>query len=103
MSRFRRGRYKVLERVSNLVELLISCHPQGFGILLGEVQAPSSREIHEMMNAGRSQLPEDFKATMPNLETEAERIVYDREYFDKSVEMAGGWPHIHFVSQEYKI
>ncbi|MBR1658133.1 MAG: hypothetical protein IJ697_06680 [Synergistaceae bacterium] len=100
MSRFRRGRYKVLERVSNLVELLISCHPQGFGILLGEVQAPSSREIHEMMNAGRSQLPEDFKATMPNLETEAERIVYDREYFDRSVELAGGWGHIHYVSQE---
>ncbi len=39
---------------------------------------------------------------MPNLETEAERIVFDREYFDRSVELAGGWPHIHLVSREYR-
>ena len=85
-----------------LVELLITCHPQGFLMLLGEVSEPTSREIHEMMNAGRSKLPDDFIPTMPNLETEAERIVFDREYFDKSVELAGGWPHIHLVSREYR-
>ena len=90
------------ERVSGLIELIITCHPQGFDVLLGEVEAPSSREIHVMMNSGRSKMPEDFKATMLNLETEAERIVYDREYFDKSVELAGGWPHIHLVSKEYR-
>lgn len=55
-----------------------------------------------MMNAGRDKLPDDFIPTMPNLETEAERIVFDREYFDRSVELAGGWPHIHLVSREYR-
>lgn len=55
-----------------------------------------------MMNAGRSKLPEDFIPTMPNLETEAERIVFDREYFDESVELAGGWPHIYIVSREFR-
>lgn len=91
-----------LNRVTDLVELLITCHPQGFGVLLGDVKEPSSQEIHAMMNAGRTKLPEDFVPTMPNLETEAERIVFDREYFDKSVEIAGGWPHIHLVSREFR-
>lgn len=55
-----------------------------------------------MMNAGRTKLPDDFIPTMPNLETEAERIVFDSEYFDKSVELAGGWPHIYVVSREFR-
>lgn len=55
-----------------------------------------------MMNAGREKLPEDFIPTMRNLETEAERIVFDREYFDRSVELAGGWPHIYLVSHEFR-
>lgn len=98
----RRGFWENLNRVTGLIELIITCHPQGFSLLLGEIDTPTSREIHEMMNAGRSRLPDDFKATMPNLETEAERIVYDREYFDSLVEAAGGWPHINYVSKEFK-
>ena len=102
MRKARRSFWETLNRVMELVELIITCHPQGFGVLLGEVQPPTSLEVHEMMNAGRSKLPDDFIPTMPNLETEAERIVFDREYFDKSVELAGGWPHINLVSREYR-
>ena len=98
----RRSTWEKLNRVSGLIELIIMCHPQGFSLLLGEIELPTSREIHEMMNVGRSKLPEDFRPTMPNLETEAERIVYDREYFDESVKIAGGWPHIHLVANEYR-
>ncbi|MBQ7594136.1 MAG: hypothetical protein IJU48_07270 [Synergistaceae bacterium] len=101
MRQSRKSSWAHLNRVTDLIELLIMCHPQGFQILLGKADEPTSREIHEMMNAGRTKLPEDYIATMPNLETEAERIIFDREYFDKSVEFAGGWPHIHFVSQEF--
>ena len=102
MRKARRSFWEILNRVMELVELLITCHPQGFLVLLGEVAEPTSREIHEMMNAGRDKLPDDFIPTMPNLETEAERIVFDREYFDKSVELAGGWAHIHLVSHEFR-
>lgn len=102
MRRTRKSSWTTLNRVSDLIELLITCHPQGFDVLLGEVEAPSSQEVHVMMNAGRSKMPEDFRATMINIETEAERIVYDREYFDKSVKLAGGWPHINYVSKEFK-
>ena len=102
MRKARRSFWEILNRVMELVELLITCHPQGFGVLLGEVAEPTSEEVHAMMNAGRSKLPDDFIPTMPNLETEAERIVFDREYFDRSVELAGGWPHIHLVSREYR-
>ena len=102
MYRFRKGYYKTLERVSNLIELLISCHPQGFGVLLGEVEAPDSYMIHDMMNSQRVPMPDDFKPATPSNETEAERIVYDREYFDESVKMAGGWAHINMVSKEFK-
>ena len=102
MRKARRSFWENLNRVMELVELLITCHPQGFLVLLGEVQPPTSREIHEMMNAGREKLPEDFIPTMRNLETEAERIIFDREYFDKSVELAGGWPHIYTVSREFR-
>ena len=101
MRNTRRSFWETLNRVMELVELIITCHLQGFRVLLGEVPPPTSREIHEMMNAGRSKLPEDFKATMPNLETEAERIV-DREYFDERVELAGGWQHIYIVSREFR-
>ena len=55
--------WKALDRISNLIELLIMCHPQGFKVLLGEVPPPTSREIHEMMNAGRVKMPDDFKPT----------------------------------------
>ena len=102
MRKARRSFWEILNRVMELVELLITCHPQGFLVLLGEVAEPTSLEIHEMMNAGREKLPEDFIPTMRNLETEAERIVFDREYFDRSVELAGGWPHIYLVSREFR-
>ena len=102
MRKIRKGFCEVLNRVSELIELIITCHPQGFGILLGEVEPPSSVEVHEMMNAGRDKLPEDYVPVMPSLETEAERIVYDREYWDRSVELAGGWGHIYHVSKEYR-
>ena len=45
----RKHLYYELDRVSNLIELLIVCHPRGFSILLGEVNEPLSYEIHEMM------------------------------------------------------
>ena len=102
MSRFRLGYWRTLERVTNLIELLISCHPQGFGVLLGDIEPPDSLMIHEMMNAGRVPMPEDFKPTTPSNETEAERITYDREYFDESVELAGGWAHINKTLRDYK-
>ena len=102
MRRFQKGYWKVLDRVSNLIELLITCHPQGFGVLLGNVSTPSSHEIHEMLNAGRVRMPDDFKPATRSTETEAERIIYDREYFDEAVKMAEGWPHIYIVAREFK-
>ena len=102
MSRFRLGYYRTLDRVINLIELLISCHPQGFSVLLGDVEPPDSKMIHEMMSAGRVPMPDDFKPTTPSNQTEAERIVYDREYFDESVYLAGGWSHIYKITQEYQ-
>ena len=91
-----------LDRVRNLIELLILCHPRGFSILLGEADEPTAREIHEMVDTQRVRMPADFKASTKNTETEAERIVYDSDYFDKSVELAGGWGHIHSVSNEFR-
>ena len=91
-----------LDRVRNLIELLILCHPRGFSILLGEAEVPSAREIHEMVDTQRVRMPADFKAATMNTETEAERIIYDSDYFDKSVEIAGGWGHIHSVSNEFR-
>ncbi len=88
-----------LDRVRNLIELLIQCHPRGFSILLGDAEAPTAREIHEMVDTQRGQMPADFKASTKN--TEAERIIYDGEYFDRSVEIAGGWGHIHSVCNEF--
>ena len=102
MRRSMKSFYEALNRVTYLIEIIIAFHPQGFSLLLGEIEEPTSREIHELMNATRSKMPDGFVPTMLNLETEAERIVFDREYFDKSVDMAGGWPHIHLVSREFK-
>ncbi|MBR1486323.1 MAG: hypothetical protein IJ859_09985 [Synergistaceae bacterium] len=102
MCKSQNGYYKSLERVANLIELLISCHPQGFSILLGEAESPDSKMIHEMMNTKRVPMPDDFKPTTRSDETEAERIVYDREYFDESVKLAGGWAHVNLATQDFK-
>lgn len=102
MRHAKKSSWAILNQVTELIELIITCHPQGFHVLLGEVPPPSSAEIHEMMNAGRSKLPDDFIPTMPSMETEAERIVFDREYFDELVKLAGGWPHIYVVSREFR-
>lgn len=95
-------KYPALERVMELIELLIVCHPQGFGVLLGNVSPPDSLLVHAMMNARREPLPSDFKATARNLESESERIIFDFEYFENSVKLAGGWGHINAVTKEFK-
>ncbi|MBR0150241.1 MAG: hypothetical protein IJP89_02635 [Synergistaceae bacterium] len=94
--------YVTLNKVAGLIEILITCHPQGFGILLGINEPPTSREVHEIFGTLRDKMPDDYKPSMMNLTTEAERIVYDREYFDRLVDLGGGWPHINFVSKEYR-
>ena len=91
------------ERICELIELLISVHPQGFGILLGEAAPPDSREINEMLNTLRSPNPPDFKPTQKGNFTHAERLVIDEEYFNEAVRMAGGWEHINFCSRELKV
>ena len=98
----RQSMWDIQERIAGLVELIIRCHPQGFRLLLGEVEKPNPQDIHEMLNTVRDKLPEDYKATMKNLVTEAERIVFDQEFFDGLIELAGGWKHIHRVSREFK-
>ena len=102
MWRFPKGYHRALERVENLIELLISCHPQGFGVLLGEVEVPDSLMVHAILDSQRVPMPNDFKPTTRSNATEAERIVYDSDYFDESVAIAGGWDHINFVSNEFK-
>ena len=102
MSKKLKSYYKSLERVKYMIELLINCHPLGFKILLGEADAPTSNEIHEMMNSQRVPMPDDFRPTSRSNETEANRIVDDSERFDECVKMAGGWDHIHEVSRTFK-
>ena len=102
LSKHKKFSYRKLDRVVNLIELLLNCHPQGVGVLLGSVEPPHSDLIHAMMNAGRVPMPPDFKASTKSNETEAERIVYDLEYFNYSVKIAGGWSHIYSVTNEFK-
>ena len=92
----------MLDRVANLIELLIMCHVRGFSILLGNFPPPDAQTVHIMMKSCRPLLPDDFQATMRNLETEAERIVFDKDFFDRSVAIAGGWKHINQISREFK-
>lgn len=102
MRRVSRKIWSECDRVASMIELLITCHPKGFNILLGKATPPESIEIHEMMNSQRVEMPSDFKPSTPSNETEAERIVYDSEYFEKTVLLAGGWKHINEVVQEFK-
>ena len=55
-----------------------------------------------MYNAKRVKMPADYKPTQRSNFTEAEQIVYDREYFDEAVNCAGGWANITKTSQEFK-
>ena len=104
MRKARRSLWGILHRVSELLELLIICHPQGFLYCLEKRPRLSQGSFTIMMNAVLDKLPDNFIPTMPHLEPEkeSERIVFYREYFDKSVELAGGWPHIYLVSREFR-
>lgn len=93
---------KDLERVAVLIELLISCHPFGFQVLLGQVEAPDIDLVHEMLESRRVPMPSDFKATMKNNSSLAERKIIDFEYFSRIVEVAGGWRHINLAVNEFK-
>ncbi len=97
-----RGQHPVCDRVAAVIELIISCNPQGFNILMGKVAPPSPQVIHAMFNSVRVPMPDDFKPTAPSPETEAERIVYDTEYFEQIIKMAGGWGHIAEVAEAFR-
>lgn len=88
-------------RIRDFIELLISVHPFGFGILLGKYRPPTSIEVHEMMNSQRDPLPVDYRATQKSSTTEAERIYQDSEYFSQTVDLAGGWEHINHIAREF--
>ena len=94
--------FEHVARAANLIDLLIMCHVKGFDILLGKFPPPDAKTVHEMMRSRRSILPDDFIAVMRNLETDAERIIFDKEYFDRTVKMCGGWRHIHKITCEFK-
>ena len=85
-----------------MIELLLSSCPACFDVLLGHSDIPSEYEIHAMMNSKRVPLPDDFVKSSISTETESERIVYDSEYFNASVDLAGGWKHIYTVANELK-
>ena len=91
-----------LKRVCYLIELLLSSCPACFDVLLGNTDIPSQYEIHAMMNSKRVPLPDDFVKSSISTETESERILCDNEYFNASVDLAGGWKHIYTVSHELK-
>ena len=96
-----RSFWKPLNDVADMIELLIECHPQGFGVLLGDVPPPSSSEVHAMLDARRPHEKLAPPAT-PDHTTEAERIVWDAEAFEAAVRTARGWPHITRVCREYR-
>lgn len=90
------------DRIAAVIDLLISYHPKGFKILMGEAPTPTPLEIHEMMNATRFPMPDDFKPTTRSSETQAERIVHDTEYFEKTISVAGGWPHLTKTVHDFR-
>ena len=91
-----------LKRVCYLIELLLSSYPACFDVLLGKADVPTTYEIHAMMNSKRVPLPDDFVKSNVSTETESERILCDTEYFNASVNFAGGWTHIYVVSNELR-
>lgn len=91
------------DKLTDLIDLLIDSHPQGFSVLLGEVEPPTSREIHVMRQAQRSEDERpDVKNASPNATVEAERIVWDAEAVEDTVKRAYGWRHIVEVCRGYK-
>lgn len=97
-----RSLWKTLNEVTDLIELLLDCHPQSFRVLLGEVPPPAPEEIHAMMNARRAHEDAGVPPASPSGVVDAERIVWDAEKFDEVIKAAGGWPHITKICQEYR-
>jgi len=94
--------WRDLGELTELIELLLDCHPQSFRVLLGEVPQPTPEEIHVMMDAHRASEDAGVPVTSPSRTVEAERIVWDAEKFEAVVNAAGGWPHINKMCQEYR-
>lgn len=100
--RSRRSFWRAVDRLADMIELLIDCHPQGFDVLLGEVPPPSPEEIHAMMNARRTHEDAGVRTASPSHTVEAERIVWDAEKFETVVREARGWGHITHVCREHR-
>lgn len=98
----KRTLWKTLNELSELIELLLDCHPQSFRVLLGEVPPPSPEDVHAMMDAHRVSEDAGVPPASPSHTVEAEHIVWDDEKFEEVVKAAGGWPHITKICQEYR-
>ena len=90
----------IFARVSDFIEDLIKYHSNGFNILLGNCEPPSIEDIHAVMNIHRPDKPVDFKPTMRYNKTDFEQKIFDLDYFNETVAIAGGWKHITEVSRE---
>lgn len=102
MRQSRRTLWKTLNELTDLIELLIDCHPQSFRVLLGEVPPPDAEMIHAMMDARRDHDDVGVSSASHSQTVEAERIVWDEEKFDEVIREAGGWPHINIICREHR-
>ncbi|GHS90751.1 hypothetical protein AGMMS49957_17360 [Synergistales bacterium] len=87
--------WDVQAKLEDLIDMLIDCHPEGFAVLLGEVQPPNGSEILKMTRAAARDENENVKKSTPDATTEAERAVWSEEAFATVVQKAYGWKHIN--------
>lgn len=95
--------FALVEQLTSLITYLLS-YPGGLNILLGKIPPPDADDIHAMLetawSAGKD--PGVRISKSRNRIMEAERRILDEEDFNKIIERAGGWEHIHAVTAEWR-
>lgn len=91
--------WDVQKSLAAIIELLLSRHPRGLRVLLGECQPPNAEEVRLLFAEGRDELGVRVEggASVPL----AERMVMNAERFNEVIGAAGGWKHVNAMVKEW--
>lgn len=91
--------WDVQKSLAAIIELLLSRHPRGLRVLLGECPTPNAEEVRLLFAEGRDDLGVRVEggASVPL----AEQMVMNVERFNEVIGAAGGWKHVNAMVKEW--
>ena len=91
-----------IAQVVAVLELIARFHPAGLGVLLGQVRAPESAEISEILLSFSERSYLGIRIIGGHEIPAAERLIFICETFFEIINAIGGWEHINRMTREVR-